>query len=276
MSDTPSIAWLLSPEELVAACAAVGIAGLPHSRWVDEAVTHDAFVPSVGSRSLQAARLASLDDGVLAVEPTLAAALLSLTGQGHDAVASFAPPGRDRHVATFAGGLATSMIESPDGVEIVLEAAQAGLGRLQARTDAMVGMAEAMRQGPGREPGQASLARERWNAIAGGRPPRRADAALAAKGAVAAHAHGTWGGGSLRVLRGGGYVGELCAWVFDDRGALSVELGPPDETGEVPVLVATVDLARDVAALWKPVRDALGSGAPPETQADTRRPVSHA
>lgn len=278
MPEPRSIAWLLSPEELVAACAAVGIIGLPHSRWVGESITHEPFFASVGGRSLNAARLAAMEEGILVVEPRLARALLALTGQGHDAVASFTSPTGVKHVATIVGGGAASMIESPDGVEIIVGDAAEALARLEARSDELLGAARGMAGDVDPRPaGEASIPTQRWDAIVGGRPPRRSDDPLGAAAAQAACGHGIWEGGSLRMTGGGGYVGEVSAWVVDGSGAMTVELGSPDAEGEISMRVtAATDLAGEVRALWQPVREAIAAPLSGRHSAETRRPVSHA
>ncbi len=284
MPESRTTAWLLSPEQLVAACAAVGILGLPHSRWVDEEISHEAYVASVGGRSLQASRLAAVQEGVLCIEPSLAEALLSLTGDGHDAVASFTGPEQALHVCAFAVRCATTMIESSDGIEVIAEPTVDALARLESVTTAvhaeMAGLCTSVTP---RASADAVIHASRWDALLDGRPARRADNPLAVEAAVAAREHGIWEGACLRMTKGGGYVGQSAAWVFDECGLMTVDLGDPDDLGELPLEVSAVaDPAREIAALWEPLRAfvaalpvASSEGPGPELL-ETRRPVSHA
>jgi hypothetical protein len=281
MSEPGSVAWLLSPPELIVACALLSIDGLPHSNHVGTDEDQPAYVRSVGLRALAIARLTiDTDDGPV-VEPRLAAALTSLTGEDHNIFGSLRWHFGDRHVVVVSGAGATTMIESVAGIEVIVEPAAAALERLDRRLSEAHAIAQA-RLTPAEFARESSVAGstvdgtisestgtmslERWQAIVGGRPVRRSDATVAARAALAAADGALWEGACVRVTDGG-YEGESLTWTCDHEGVLVVDVDDRvvSEDGETMVQVSTIDdVPAALQSLWGPFRAFLAT-APTHT-----------
>ncbi len=264
MPEPRSVAWLLAPAELIAACELLDIAGLPHSAYVDESIEHPAYLAGTGRRALAISRLAATSEAgeSMQVEAGLADALWSLTGDEQDAVASLSMHHDHLHVATFRGERATTMIESDAGVEIIAEPSAHALARLEQRLAELRVLATAVGAGGvPRAEGSAKMTLDRWQAIGGGRPARSADAPLAAEAAQAGAAMGVWEGACLIVRPDGSYEGCTGGWVFDDRGLMAVEPEQDPADDEIRLVIrAITDIEAELDPLWQPLRDAAGNG----------------
>lgn len=259
MPEHRTTAWLLSPIELMTACALLRIAGLPHSSYVDEGKPPPEYVLASGRRALKIGRFAAPDrDGELVVEPSLAAALLSLTGEEHEAIATITGLGGGAQVAAVIGDRATTMLESVDGIQIVTEPAAAALRRLEDRLLELRLLVGLRFEGPLRAAGRATIAPDRWQAILSGRRVRRSDDPLAAAAAQAAASSGVWDGTCLRI-GAAGYEGGTGSWVYDECGlmAIAVEEAPSGDGDPLLIVEAVEDPEAELRPLLDPLRDHL-------------------
>lgn len=273
MTVPASTTWTLTPEQLVAACEALDIGGMPYSRFVGTDIEQPDHVRSTGKRSLVAARLARENDGEIEIESLLATSLISLMGNDHDAFCSFQPPTDARWAITVTDGIAVTIVESNGGAEIRREPVAGVVARLDAEVrqsmDAAARLLDpaAPKDGDG-EP-RAILETRRWRTLAAGGHIRRSDATVVARAAAAVQSVGMWEAGRITLSRPdgtgrlGGFAGEVLGWTFDERGGLVVEpdVEGVDESGEAVVVREDPDLAVTLRELWTPLLRAGSSTA---------------
>jgi hypothetical protein len=262
MPEPRSIAWRLTPEQLIAACEALGIVALPHSRFVHEHEGAALFVRDAGSRALVACRLAEPAGATLRVEPTLGAALLSLTGVRPDAIAMLVEPGGRRRALVAHDGRATTLVETDDIVELIVEPLAQAVRRLDALiAGSLSGLPEVTVSAATPEVTTESV--RRWQAVAAGGRVRRTDDPLLARAARAAlGAGGVWEAGVVLSDARGRLRGEQLGWTIDGAGAVIIE---PDVEAiaddDAVVLRTGPGIVDEIRAIWTLLRGIDPSGA---------------
>jgi hypothetical protein len=227
-----TVTWRLRYEQLVAACAIVGIVELPGGVNVEESAEARPILLDAGLRSLAAMRIAELEPEPTLVDAQLAAALTLLVAADASLVVQLWCTDDDaaQLVLVEAGPVACVIeYEAPDGcVTIAHGSATAMRARILRRADVeLPAGVRSAKQGT-REQGEPG----RWERLVDGGAVRRADGPLTARAAGAAVrgiAQLAW----LAAGPAGSAVGEAMTWIVDDQGVVTIELGEPADDDEV-------------------------------------------
>lgn len=254
-SPARSTAWSLTPEQLVSACALLGIEELPGDLPVGAAGRNAPFLVETGRRSLEVARLVTQHSGVPVLDPSLAQALAHLNDPAADFAASlWLGDGSRQHVIATAD-LAAALERSPD--EHAFELFAGSLEEAATRTALALGAVHGSGIVGEAAPGATEeiLAPDRWERLSAGGAVRRTDGPLAARAAAAAAARGVWQATWLGTVdeAGSAVEGYAATWVVDDAGAITIEEGAADagEDGALTtVLRAAPPFEAPLPALW--------------------------
>ncbi|MDO9355250.1 MAG: hypothetical protein Q7T55_16245 [Solirubrobacteraceae bacterium] len=249
MAERPGSAlWLLTPEQLIVICDLLGIAELPHSRYVDGSDEEiPAVVQMVGLRSAAIVRLIDVDgseDGPR-VEALLAETLLALIDSAQEAVGHVALRG-DQASFVVGDGLMLSLREEDELVELRLEPVSEGIERLRSRCAATLDAGLTVDD----LESEALVAESRWNRLVAGGPERSSDDPIVTRAARAVAAQRFAEVTVIRADPGTGYTGSVLGWF--DGGAITIEPEVEDASEDEPLfrLRTGVDVRAELDELW--------------------------